>query len=111
MAINALGVLEAWRQGFLSGNSDPLSEMLHDDFIFIGPTMTRSKEETLHWVSNTPDLQQSESEILYENDEVFIGLHDIVRSEGRGTANIMFFGRFKDGKVSFFRAHRMITEN
>tara|TARA_B100000949_G_scaffold113644_1_gene100669 strand:+ start:66 stop:401 length:336 start_codon:yes stop_codon:yes gene_type:complete len=110
MAIKAIEVMDAWRQGFSSGNSDPLSEMLHDDFIFIGPTNTRSKEETLHWVSNTPDLQQSESEILYENDEVFVGLHDIVRSQGQGTAKIMFFGRFEDGKVSFFRAHRQPTE-
>ena len=109
MAINALGVLEAWRQGFLSGNSDPLSEMLHDDFIFIGPTMTRSKEETLHWVSTTPEMRLSDTEVLYENDEVFVGFFNVVRSEGRGTGRTMFFGRFKEGKVSYFRAHMAPT--
>ena len=107
MAINALEVLEAWRQGFLSGNSDPLSEMLHDDFIFIGPTMTRSKEETLHWVSNTPDLQQSESEILYENDEVVMGFHMVSVPESP-LSKVMFFARKEHGKFSYWRVHRLL---
>ena len=111
MAIKAIGVLEAWRQGFLSGNSDPLSEVLHDDFIFTGPSGNRSKQETLDWVSSTPDLKQSESEILYENDEMFVGLHDIIRSQGRGTAKIMFFARFTEEKVSYFRVHLVPTED
>jgi len=109
MAVKAIEVLEAWRQGFLSGESDPLSEMLHDDFIFIGPSGNRSKQETLDWVSSTPDLIQSESEVLYENDEMFVGIHDIIRSQGRGTAKIMFFARFKDGQVSYFRVHLVPT--
>ena len=109
MAVKAIEVLEAWRQGFLSGESDPLSEMLHDDFIFIGPSGNRSKQETLDWVSSTPDLIQSESEVLYENDEMFVGIHDIIRSQGRGTAKIMFFARLKDGQVSSFRVHLVPT--
>ena len=110
MAIRAIEACEAFRNGFLSGNSAPLAEMLNEDFIFIGPTGTRSKEETLNWVSSTPDLQQGDTEVLYENDDVLVGLFDLVRSQGRGTARVMFFARLKNGKLSYWRVHLVPTE-
>ena len=111
MAIKAIEVLETWRQGFLSGNSAPLSEMLHDDFIFTGPSGNRSKQETLDWVSSTPEIRLSDTEILYENDEVFVGFHNVVRSEGRGTGRAMFFARLKDDKVAYWRVHLAPTSD
>ena len=111
MTIKAIDVCEAWGQGFLTGNSDPLAEMLHDDFIFVGPTTTRSREETLHWVSSTPEMRLSDTEILYENDEVFVGFHNVVRSEGRGTGRAMFFARLKDDKVAYWRVHLAPTSD
>ena len=110
MAIKAIEACEAFRSGFLSGNSDPLAEILNEDFIFIGPTGTRSKEETLNWVSSTPDLQQGDAEVLYENDDVLVGLFDLVRSQGRGTARVMFFARLRNGKLSYWRVHLAPTE-
>ena len=111
MNIKAIEVLEVWGQGFLTGISDPLAEMLHDDFLFVGPTLTRSKEETLHWVSSTPEMRLSDTEILYENDEVFVGFHNVVRSEGRGTGRAMFFARLKDDKVAYWRVQLAPTSD
>lgn len=110
MAIRAIEACEAFRNGFLSGNSAPLAEMLNEDFIFIGPTGTRSKKETLNWVSSTPDLQLGDTEVLYENDDVLVGLFDLVRSQGQGTARVMFFARLKNGKLSYWRVHLVPTE-
>ena len=109
MSIEAFKVLEVWGEGFSTGNSGPLAEILHDDFLYVGPTLNRSKEETLHWVSTTPEMRLSDTEVFYENDEVFVGFFNIVRSEGRGTGWTMCFGRFKEGKVSYFRAHMAPT--
>ena len=105
-----LKTLEMWRDGFAGENSDAIAEIMTDDFIFVGSNGdTRSREETLNWVSTTPDLVMSDLEVLYENDEVLVGLHSVVRSGGRGTAKVMFFARIEDGKLSFWRVNRADT--
>ena len=110
MSITALKVLEMWRDGFANGNSSPISEIITDDFIFVNTTGdTRSREETLNWVATTPDLVMSDLQVLYENDEVMVGLHNVVRSGGRGTGKVMFFARIEGGKLSSWRVNRADT--
>jgi len=100
MTITGLKTLEIWRDGFASGNSDPVSEIITDDFIFVSTNGdTRSREGTLNWVSTTPDLAMADFEVLYENDEALVGCHSVVRSGV--PAKVMFFARIEDGKLSF----------
>ena len=42
MSIEAFKVLEVWGEGFSTGNSGPLAEILHDDFLYVGPTLNLS---------------------------------------------------------------------
>ncbi|MQF82613.1 nuclear transport factor 2 family protein [SAR202 cluster bacterium AD-802-E10_MRT_200m] len=107
MPITASEALNTWKDGFKNGNSDAVSEMITDDFIFIGGTSgTRTREETLDWVSNTPDLIMDDLEVLYENDEVMVCLHSVVRNGVNG--QVMAFARKKGDKISFWRVVRMI---
>jgi len=109
MTITALKVLETWRDGFANGNSDPFSEIITDDFIFVNTTGdTRSREETLNWISSeTDNVRMADFEVLYENDEVMVGLHSVVR---RGVnSKVMFFARIEGGKISSWRVHRAIS--
>ena len=106
----ALKVLEMWRDGFANGNPEPISEIITDDFIFVNTTGdTRSREETLNWVATTPELVMSDLEVLYENAEVMVGLHNVVRSGGRGTGKVMFFAQIEGGKLSSWRVNRADT--
>jgi len=110
MTITAVQVLEMWRDGFASGNADPVAEILTDDFLFVGSDgATRSKEETLQWVSTTPELVMSDFEVLYENEDVLVGAHSVVRSGGRGNGTVMFFARKEIGKISYWRVQRSTT--
>jgi hypothetical protein len=103
-----LKTLEMWRDGFAGENSDAIAEIMTDGFIFVGSNgATRSREETLNWISTTPDLVMSDLEVLYENDEVLVGLHSVVRAGVPG--KIMFFARIEDGKFSFWRVNRADT--
>lgn len=109
MTITALKVLEIWRDGFANSNSDSFSEIITDDFIFIGTTGdTRSREETLNWISSeTDNVRMADFEVLYENDEVMVGLHSVVRRGVNG--KVMFFARMEDGKLASWRTHRAIS--
>lgn len=85
--------------------------MLHENFIFIGPSGTRSKDATFNWVSSTPDLQMTDTEVLYENDEVPVDFHNVVGSGGRGTGKALCFTRVKDEKLSYWRVHLLPISN
>ena len=108
MTITGLKTLEIWRDGFASGNSDPVSEIITDDFIFVSTNGdTRSREETLNWVSTTPDLVMADFEVLYENDEVVMGFHMVSVPESP-LSKVMFFARKEHGKFSYWRVHRLL---
>ena len=105
MTITALEVLKIWQEGFTNGNSGSLSEIITDDFKFVGQTTgTRNREETLNWVSNTPELILDNLEVLYENHEVMVCLHSMARGETKG--QVMAFGRLRDGKISYWTVVR-----
>ena len=107
MTITALEALKIWKEGFENGSSDAVSKIITDDFIFIGGTSgTRSREETLTWVSSTPDLIMDDLEVLYENNEVMVCLHSVVRAGVNG--QVMAFARKKDAKLSYWRVVRSI---
>ena len=67
-----------WQDGFASGNSDGLSEIITDDFKFVGQTTrTNNPQETLDWLSSAAGIQMSYPEVLYENPEILVCLHTI----------------------------------
>ena len=105
MSIKALEVLKVWQEGFAHGNSDSLSKIITDDFVFVGQTTgTRNREETLNWVSSTPDLKIDNIEVLYENQEVMVCLHTMERAEVKG--KVMDFGRIEGDKLSYWTVVR-----
>ena len=105
MSINALEALKVWQDGFASENSDSLSKIITDDFIFVGQTTgTRIREETLDWVSSTPDLKSDNLEVMYENGEVMVCLHNMERAGVKGT--VMAFARIEGGKLSYWTVVR-----
>ena len=107
MALTALKALETIRDAWESGNTDAVSEIITDDSVYV-PTegATRSKEEFLLWMASTRDLRIADLEVLYENDEVMVGLHSVVRAGVNGKN--MVFARKTDDKLSYWRSNRAI---
>ena len=105
MTITALEVLRIWQEGSARGNSDALSAIITDDFIFVGQTTgTRNREETLDWVSSAPGLHMSDPEVLYENHEVMVCLHTVERAGVKG--KVMAFARIAGDKLSYWTVVR-----
>ena len=105
-------LFNAWKEGFEKKDSSKLAELLTDDFQMVSRPGTRSKQETLDWTSagGNPSVIDN-LKVLYENDEVFVGFHNVVRSGGRGNGRAMFFARLKDDKVLYWRVHLAPTSD
>ncbi len=105
MSITGLEALKIWQYGFINQKASELAEILTDDFIFVNSELsTRTKEQTLDWVSNS-EIRLGDFEILYENNEVIIGLHSVAIPE-QELSQAMFFARIKHGKLYYWRTHR-----
>lgn len=68
-----------WKEGFANKDSSKLAELLTDDFQFVGATTGRNetKQNTLDRVNANPrSLAFDNLEVIYENDEVGVVLHD-----------------------------------
>lgn len=108
MSITGLEFLKMWQEGFASGNSDTLSEIITDDFKFVGQTTgTRNRQETLDWVSSAAGMQMSDPEVLYENHEVLVCIHTIERgSPYNDKGRVMAFARKEGDKLSYWTVVR-----
>ena len=101
-------LVNAWKEALANKDSSRLAEFFTEDFKFLGATTGRNntKQETLDIVaSNSRSLSIDNLEVIYENDEVGVVLHDADSGElGRG--KVMAGYTKKDGKFSQARVIR-----
>ena len=101
-------LVNAWKEALANKDSSRLAEFFTEDFKFLGATTGRNntKQETLDIVASNPrSLSIDNPEVIYENDEVGVVLHDADSGElGRG--KVMAVYTKKDGKFSHIRMVR-----
>ena len=101
-------LVNAWKEALANKDSSRLAEFFTEDFKFLGSTTGRNntKQETLDIVASNPrSLSIDNLEVIYENDEVGVVLHDADSGElGRG--KVMAGYTKKDGKFSQARVIR-----
>jgi ketosteroid isomerase-like protein len=72
-------LINTWKEALANQDSSRLAEFFTEDFRFVGATTGRNetKQETLDWVASNPRcLSIGNLEVIYENDEVGVVLHD-----------------------------------
>ena len=101
-------LVNAWKETLANKDSSRLAGFFTEDFKFLGATTGRNntKQETLDIVASNPrSLSIDNLEVIYENDEVGVVLHDADSSElGRG--KVMAVYTKKDAKFSQARVIR-----
>ena len=101
-------LVNAWKEALANKDSSRLAEFFTEDFKFLGATTGRNntKQETLDIVASNPrSLSIDNLEVIYENDEVGVVLHDADSGElGRG--KVMAVYTKKDDKSSQARVIR-----
>ena len=101
-------LFNTWKEALANKDSSRLAEFFTEDFKFLGATTGRNntKQETLDIVASNPrSLSIDNLEVIYENDEVGVVLHDADSSE-RGRGKVMAVYTKKDGKFSQARVIR-----
>ena len=97
-------VVKTWQEGFANKDSSKLGEFFTDDFRFVSNIRDIGKQETLDWTS-TGEMAIDNLEVIYENDEVGVVLHDANSGE-LGKGKVMAVYTKKDGKFSQARVMR-----
>ena len=100
--------VNAWKEALANKDSSRIAEFLTEDFRFVGATTGRNntKQETLDVVdSNLRSMSIDNLEVIYENDEVGVVLHDADSGE-LGKGKLMAVYLKKDGKFSQARVMR-----
>ena len=95
-------LVNAWKEALVNKDSSRLAEFFTEDFRFVGATTGRNntKQETLDVVdSNLRSMSIDNLEVIYENDEVGVALHDANSGE-LGKGKVMAVYTKKDGKFS-----------
>ena len=101
-------LVNAWKEGFANKDSSKIGELLADDFRFVGATSGRNetKEKALDNAASNPRSMSIDSlEVIYENEEVGVVLHDADSGE-LGKGKVMAVYLKKDGKFSHARVMR-----
>ena len=101
-------LVNTWKEALANKDSSRLAEFFTEDFRFVGIVSQRNdtKQGTLDWVaSNDNSMAIDHLEVIYENDEVGVVLHDADSSE-RGKGKVMAVYTKKDGKFSQARVMR-----
>jgi len=72
-------LFNTWKEALANKDSSRLAEFFTEDFRFVGATTGRNetKQETLDWVASNPRSMAIDNlEVIYENDDVAVVLHD-----------------------------------
>ena len=97
-------LINTWKEALANQDSSRLAEFFTEDFRFVGATTGRNetKQETLDWVASNPrSLSIRNLEVIYENDEVGVVLHDADSGLAElGKGKVMAVYTKKDGKFS-----------
>ena len=95
-------LVNAWKEALANKDSSRLAEFFTENFKFLGATTGRNNttQETLDVVdSNLRSMSIDNLEVIYENDEVGVVLHDADSGE-LGKGKVMAVYLKKDGKFS-----------
>ncbi len=107
MKISARQALEAFKESFFKQTSEPIAELISDDFVFINSrNETQTKDEMLEWVAGF-EGRIGDFVTLYENDEVLVGTHSVSAYGEESESKVMFFATVKGyGKISSWQINR-----
>ena len=107
MKISAKQALEAFQESFVKQTSEPIAELISDDFVFISSkNETQTKDEMLEWVASF-EGRIGDFVTLYENDEVLVGTHSVSAYGEESESKVMFFATVKGyGKISSWQISR-----
>ena len=107
MKISAKQALEAFQESFVKQTSEPIAELISDDFVFIdSKNETQTKDEMLEWVASF-EGRIGDFVTLYENDEVLVGTHSVSAYGEESGSKVMFFATMKGyGKISSWQINR-----
>ena len=101
-------LVNTWKEALANKDSSRLAEFFTEDFRFVGATTGRNntKQETLDVVdSNLRSMSIDNLEVIYENEEVGVVLHDADSGE-LGKRKVVAVYLKKDGKFSQARVMR-----
>ena len=94
-----MSILEKYSAALKNKDEAVMNDLLHDDFKF---TMHKSgnvigKADVIKWAMSG-DINQDNSRVVYENDEVGIH-HSIVTFNDGNVEAVMAVYKYKDGKI------------
>ena len=95
-----MSILEKYEAALKNKDEATMNELLHDDFKY---TMhksgnTLSKSDVMKWAMSG-DINQRDTRIVYENDEVGIHHAFVTFADGNVEA-VMAVYKYKDGKIA-----------
>ena len=95
-----MSILEKYEVALKDKDEATMNELLHDDFKF---TMHKSgntlgKSDVMKWAMSG-DINQRDTRIVYENDEVCIH-HAFVTFDDGNVEAVMAVYKYKDGKIA-----------
>jgi len=96
MSVSWKEFVDGFRVGSDTGNIEPLSALITDDFEWV--TSEMDKTATLSWTSTTSFRINGDAETFYENDAVIAGTHPVLDDQGRQNL-VMGIARLRDGKI------------
>ena len=109
MAISATQALDAFNNAFDTGDTSKLADMLSDNFIFKHSDQSEdNRTEVLEW-ANKPNFTIGDYQIFHEDEHVICGVHSVTE-ENKPNRSLMFFGKFENGKCTFWKIHGYDTE-
>lgn len=95
-----MSIIDAYNEAWLSGNTDALAEIIHDDFEFnphVGGVVMR-KSDVLAFAGMGAVTSENQR-TLFENSEIGV-THSIAHfANGSTSEAVLSFIRFKDGKI------------
>ena len=94
-----MSILEKYHKLFEDKDEAGMNEIIHDDFKFTmhASGNVLSKSDVISWAMSD-DINQDQSRIVYENDEIGIH-HAFVTFKDGNTQAVMAVYKFKDGKI------------
>tara|TARA_B100000029_G_C17474969_1_gene923377 strand:- start:860 stop:1180 length:321 start_codon:yes stop_codon:yes gene_type:complete len=94
-----MSILERYHKVFEEKDEAGMNEIIHDDFKFTmhASGNVLSKSDVISWAMSD-DINQDQSRIVYENDEIGIH-HAFVTFKDGNTQAVMAVYKFKDGKI------------
>ena len=99
-------LFNTWKEALANKDSSRLAEFFTEDFRFVSRLRDIGKQETLDGVDSNPRSMAIDNlEVIYENDEVGVVLHDANSGE-LGKGKVMAVYTKKDGKFSQARVMR-----